>query len=335
MHLIVIINQVKDFLRKHLPNDLWFKLATVKRHLIRKNFSERVFSDSPEIKPLYFIIRREPPGAGLFSNINHVLQGLREAENRDLIPVVDMQNYWSSYSLSTAIHGTRNSWEYFFDQPAGISLQTALNSNRYVVSKGNRIAGEHWLTQKSLQFTTEPEKIGEVSRLLEKYLKLNSFTQATIEFVKLQIDWKPYLSLGVSLRGSDYLQIRPHGHPMQPSIQDVCVAIEETLKFDSSTRIFLACEDFSIRNSIERNFPGMVLPNFRATKFFQDYIAQNLNLTGRNLTILTNTLGYLVEIFLFSECKSCVSSLANGSSIGIALNNGKFRHKKILTPGIY
>jgi hypothetical protein len=335
MQIEVALNLAKDFLRKKLSNDVWFGLANLKRYLIKRDYSERVVTNSQEEKPLYFIIRREPPGAGLFSNINHVLQGLRESENRGLIPVVDMQNYWSSYSLSTPIHGTQNSWEYFFDQPAEFSLQTALNSNQYVLSKGNRIAGDHWLTQKSLQYATDPEKIAEISRLLRKYLKLNRFTQSTIEFVKKNTDWKPDLNLGVSLRGSDYLEIKPHGHPMQPSLQEVCDAIEENLGFERDTRIFLACEDMTIRSTIENRFPGIVLQNFRTAPYFKEYIAQELKLSGRNLSIMTNNLGYLVEILLFSECKSCVSSLANGSAIGIALNNGRFRSKKILSPGVY
>ncbi len=335
MQIKVVFNVAKDFLRKKLSNEVWLGLANLKRHLIKRDYSERVVTNSHEEQPLYFIIRREPPGAGLFSNINHVLQGLRESEKRGLIPVVDMQNYWSSYSLSTPILGTQNSWEYFFDQPAEFSLEKALNSNQYVLSKGNRIAGDHWLTQKSLQYVTEPEKIEEISRLLKKYLKLNRFTQSTIEFVKNNTDWKPDLNLGVSLRGSDYLEIKPHGHPMQPNLQEVCVAIQEILESEGDTRIFLACEDITIRSSIEDRFPGIVLQNFRTSPFFREYIALELKLTGRNLSMMTNNLGYLVEILLFSECKSCVSSLANGSAIGIALNNGRFRSKKILSPGVY
>lgn len=335
MQIRVALNVAKDFLRKKVPNDAWFVLAKLKKYMVKKDYSEKVVTNSRQENAIYFIIRREPPGAGLFSNINHVLQGLRESENRGLIPVVDMQNYWSSYSLSVPIHGTQNSWEYFFKQPAEVSLQTALDSNQYVLSKGNRIAGDHWLTQKSLQYATEPEKIAELSRLLKKYFKLNSFTQSAIEFVKENTDWKPNLNLGVSLRGSDYLEIKPHGHPMQPNLQEVCAAIEENLQFEGNTRIFLACEDMSIRSAIEIEFPGNVLQNFRTSPYFKDYVAQELKLSGRNLSIMTNNLGYLIEILLFSECESCVSSLANGSVIGIALNNGRFRSTKVLSPGVY
>jgi len=99
--------------------------------------------------------------------------------------------------------------------------------------------------------------------------------------------------------------------------------------------IFLACEDLEIRNTIERQFPGSVLKNFRDTDFFKEFVSRELKTSKRNSEVMTNALGYLIEIILFSECNSCVTTLANGSVIGLGLNGGRFFENRIMTLGVY
>ena len=335
MSVRIILNLIKDRFRLWVPKWAWYSLARVKKLFIRRDFSELVKTNSSEEHPLFFVIRREPPGAGLFSNLNHVLQGLREAEIRGLIPVVDMQNYWTSYSIPKIVNGSRNAWEYFFDQPTKYSLDSAYSSRRYVLSRGNRIGEGHWLTQKSLEFALDSEKIVELNRVLTKYFRFNSFTKSSLAFVKSKIEWNPQECLGVSLRGTDYLQIQPQGHPRQPNIEVVLKEIDEALDKQEFKSIFLACEDPEIRNAIEKRFSRYIIKNFREMEFFKDYISSQLILSKRNSEIIKNTLGYLIEIILFSECRSCVTSLANGSVIGLALNGDRFVDKKIMTTGVY
>ena len=318
-----------------MPKVIWYRLAVLKKAFYKRDYSEVPSSRSRKFEPIYFIIRREPPGAGLFSNLNHVLQGLIEAEERELIPVVDMQNYWTSYSLSVPVNGTRNTWEYFFYQPTIHSLNEAYASKRYVLSKGNRIAGDHWLTEKNLAFALDPEKVLEMNRTLTKYVKLNPFALAALEYVKDSLAWKPEENLGVSLRGTHYLQIEPHGHPKQPDLETVFAEIEKAQEAARHKKIFLACEDSDIRKAVESHFPGLILRNFRDMKFFKDFVSNELNLSKRNLEVMSMSLGYLIEIILLSECKSCVTSLANGSVIGIALNQDGFEYKKIMENGVY
>ena len=59
----------------------------------------------------FYVIRRNPPGAGLFSNFLHVLGHIMIANKRKLTPIVDMENYETLYNEETFINGTRNAWE--------------------------------------------------------------------------------------------------------------------------------------------------------------------------------------------------------------------------------
>ena len=64
-----------------------------------------------------------PPGAGFFSIVTSILAQIDIAEKKGLIPVVDLETHPSIYQEDEALMGTRNAWEYYFDQPAGRALQ--------------------------------------------------------------------------------------------------------------------------------------------------------------------------------------------------------------------
>lgn len=73
----------------------WHTQKTPKRIFFSKT-REIFWDENKDIK--IYIIRRKPPGEGLFSNVNHVLQGLIHSEKNGTYPVVDMQYYSTEYS---------------------------------------------------------------------------------------------------------------------------------------------------------------------------------------------------------------------------------------------
>jgi hypothetical protein len=330
-----IWNIFKDFSRKRIPNQFWSLLANYKRKTIPHKFSEKIILKRNKGLPIFYVIRREPPGAGLFSNMNHVLQGLVEAEKRNLIPVVDMENYWTSYSLSTSIYGSENAWEYFFEQPTDHTLDNAYKSKQYVLSKGNRISQTHWLSNKNLDFVFDADKIMELNRLLSTYVHLNPLTKKTLEQIKSEIHFDPLRTLGISLRGTDYIEVEPHGHPRQPGISQIIETIRRVYDPKKYNKIFLACEDTEIRKEVEKQFKGLVHENFRQNSYFTAHVIAELGLSGRDLDKMVNSLGYLIEMWILSECSSCLASLANGSVISIGLNNLNFTPLELFRLGNY
>jgi hypothetical protein len=328
-------NIFKDSSRKLIPEKFWSMLANWKRKTNPHKFSEKMILRKNKDLPIFYVIRREPPGAGLFSNVNHVLQGLVEAENRNLIPVVDMKNYWTSYSLSTSIHGSENAWEYFFEQPTKYTLDEAYKSQQYILSKGNRIIQSHWLSNKNLDFVFDSDKITEINRLLATYVHLNQSTRKSLEKIRLMINFEPSKTLGISLRGTDYIEIEPHGHPRQPGIHQIIEGIEKIYNSKRYNKIFLACEDIGIRKEVVKYFNGLVYENFRQSPYFLEHVVAEYCVSGQDLDKMVNTLGYLIEMWLLSECSSCLASLANGSVISMGLNNLNFKPLEIFRLGNY
>ena len=71
----------------------------------------------------YLVIKRESKNAplGLFGYYITNLGWIEYALRKNMIPVIDMQNYQNSFH-STEEVGYVNAWEYFFEQPGGVEL---------------------------------------------------------------------------------------------------------------------------------------------------------------------------------------------------------------------
>lgn len=86
-------------------------------------------------KPIYII--RRVRTAGFFSNFFYVLGHIIYADQNNWDMVVDMENYPTPYNESEVLNGTKNAWEYYFEQPCGISLKEGYSAKHQVLSSGN------------------------------------------------------------------------------------------------------------------------------------------------------------------------------------------------------
>ena len=61
-------------------------------------------------------------GAGFWSIVASTLAHCDIATQNGLVPVVDMEKHTSVYNEDQPVKGTKNMWEYYFQQPAGRDL---------------------------------------------------------------------------------------------------------------------------------------------------------------------------------------------------------------------
>ena len=131
----MIISHLKSFLRDELAD----VLPEIKSN-INDRFSEYEpnkiynFGDKNPDKTLY-IINRNIPGGGLFSNVTFVLNELKICASKNFIPIIDMLNFPLIYNDLNPINGTENSWEYYFDHPTTYNLKDAYNSKNVMFSE--------------------------------------------------------------------------------------------------------------------------------------------------------------------------------------------------------
>lgn len=322
---------LKYYLKTHIPELIWNTLANPVQQFRQKNYSESiVVKSSAKIDSEVFVIRRRPPGGGLFSNVNHVLQGIEYAVIQNLTPVVDMQNHWTTYSQRSEFHGSFNAWEYFFNPVSEIKLSDVEDFSRIRFSKGDRINDSSILADKSLKFTLDHSSIDFYGAMYQKYIKLNPETQEVIARIKQSINWTPN-SIGVSYRGTDYLDLKPRGHARQPELFEVEKLMLEKIHKSPDSKILISTEDGNARETLSKTTRKKIYDDFRSEHILRKFISKKSKPSPQVL----KALGYLAEVILLSESKTIVCSIANGSAAAILLNKNSYQEPVIINKGSY
>lgn len=331
MVLSQLVTKIKYKFRPIVPNFLWkfLEKASIKRR--NKQFSEiTITNDSAEVDQKVYVIRRRPPGGGLFSNVNHVMQGLEYARNRGYIPIVDMENYWTTYSQLKSFNRTHNAWEYFFQPTSSVKLHELKSFNNITFSKGDRINEDSILADKSLGFVFNGNDITYLHDLYLKYINLNEITLKFIDNVKEYIEWEERTA-GIFYRGTDYLTLKPRYHARQPDLDKFLPEVSKKVESQKYVRFLISTEDLTVRERISDELRNLAYKSFRDGSLLRKLLPRDIASSPQVL----NALGYLAEIYLLSEAQTLVSSVANGSATAIILNGNRYEDPVIFNEGMY
>jgi len=320
---------LKYKVKKVCPSFVWNLASQLQNKINKKNYyqTQKSFgSRNKEIK--IFVIRRKPPAAGLFSNVNHVLQGLIYSENKGYIPVVDMKNYATEYSKILPFNNTRNSWEYFFKPVSNISINEAYKSYTVILSAGDRILKDHQMSGRNLSFVLDKQFVKDTNKIYKNYIKLNDYVAEYLNYIieQRKIDFKS--TLGVFLRGTTYLSGLESGHPIQPNVNDVINDIYQYLTKNPIKQILFSTDDLQLRKIIKQEFNDLLMDSIRCDSESPFSIKLRKIFHVPNKVIARN-LSYLSEIYLLSKLDYNISSLSNGSAMMHIINGDKFKENKL------
>ena len=133
------LKKLRNFLKRidrfDILLNIHVKIHNVKYSLFWKKDKVKLNTKSSlHFNKVPYIVRRETPKLGLFSYFLTILAGIAYADKNGMLPVVDMKNYANAYLYDDET-GKINAWEYYLEQPAGISLEDALSCYKYVLGK--------------------------------------------------------------------------------------------------------------------------------------------------------------------------------------------------------
>ena len=269
---------------------------------------------------IFFVIRRNGPTVGLFSFLCTNLGWIKYALENGFIPVIDMQNLPNVYLEDKEIKRV-NAWEYYFRQPCGYSLKDIKNSKNVILSSGG--APKEYPSM-------DMYKNGDLDLWYELYQRYiiplpDIATDIAEGAKKLKDEYGKVL--GVNIRGTDYTELRPTGHPIQPTIDEAIDVTREKMKEWECNVIFLATEDEYIAERFVAEFNGkVILPDGVRYDYRNDhlkYVTQNGY--NREKDRFLRGREYLVKIGILSQLDYIVSSFM-GSTYGMMLMNKE--HKK-------
>lgn len=277
----------------------------------------------------FFVIRRNAPAAGLFSFVTVYLGWIRYALDKGYIPVADMCSAKNTYLTEEEV-GKKNAWEFYFEQPCGYSLTDISHSKNVILSNTDsppaEYPGHNLVTQESTYcFWHE---------FAQAHLKLQADARSRMEqqYHEMFGDKKV---LGILCRGTDYKNLRPSNHPVQPELSDIMDKAEEVFRQYHCDCLYLATEDNDYLQKFKERFGEKL--HYLKTERFQDTGLANINLLGEQAGAQTPAkrgMDYLTEIGILAKCH-CLVAGSVGGTYGALLLNEAYEYRYIYDLGLY
>lgn len=275
----------------------------------------------------FYVIRPTSEAEGLLSLFFTVIRNIEYAERNNMIPVVDFLNFKTQYNRKELVNGSANAWEYYFKPVSKYSLDEVYNSkNVYMFGWGRP-----QLKDGTFQNDYSEELNKKRHRFINKYTGVSKSVQDKVSSYKNLFEGNNVL--GVFLRGTDYLKLKPAGHPIQPNTRDVIDKTHEFIDKYDINKIFIVTEDQYLYNMFRDEFGDMLfsIDDNYISNYQDGYVYSCM----ANMDPYQKGLTYLTKMMLLNECDYLVSTLTNGSLFSLAMKEGDFKDKYIFNLGKY
>jgi hypothetical protein len=274
---------------------------------------------------IFYVIFREPPGSGFFSNVFHVLGHIWLADCLGLTPVVDMLNFPTLYNEADPIHCTGNAWEYYFDQPAGYSLEDAWQSRHVAFCDG--------------KFPWKIYDTALAASVSRRFLHVHESVLAEVDSFQREF-FRDKTILGVHIRGQE--QKTAPGHPTPPRLEQMLKRAGTILSTHPVDALFLVTEEQSYLDAFRAAF-GEKLLHTAAFRTY-DVNAYHLQPYPRPLHMYRLGLDVRKDTLLLSRCQYLLAGgrdgVASGSNVSqmaqvlnMAGEDGGYRHVYLIWNG--
>lgn len=298
---------------------LWYRLHIVNRKYAENN-SKCSYGNANRGKKFY-IINKNEPYSGLACFIMNILGSIDYAERKGYIPIVDMQTMPNIYLLEEEI-GIKNAWEYFFKQPCDYGLNDILDS-KCVIRENATFAGTcARLPSKSVAFLLGKE--GDITywrNLTKKYIRLNSKIEDSINEEYNRLFLTSDRVIGAICRGTDYTYLRPIGHAVQPTTEEMIEKIKEMMHTNNCNKIFLATEDKTIFETMKSQLGDALCTNRKSFIEYTGGLLGKSELNHRENTPYQEGMCYMTTLGLLSKCHCLCAGVSGATTVSLLFND--------------
>ena len=285
----------------------------------------------------YFIVYVQMPKGGLFVYLISCMSQIAHALHKGYIPVVDLLNFPSDLRNKCE----ENAWELYFEQPKGVSVQEVYGASNIVFHNeeeekelyiGDIESGKSY--DEFRVVINEGGKFEDWYQNEELMKSFKSFWNENIKYNKSVNDYidKKYSEiigeersvLGLLCRGTDYVSLRPKGHYVQPTVQQIIEKVNEVLEEFKCKKIFLATEDLEILETLKEKFgTRLVYMDVPRVNYYEGvqlcdlYRKQKMNLFQRQLD-------YLTEMEILARLPYLIAGKTTGSRFIPVMKKGEF-----------
>lgn len=306
---------------QHCTNNNYILIEDLKQNnkllsfeIIKVYFSNIKKGNYPNNKNKFLIIRINRYFMGLGSIARVVARGMIYAKEKGYIVVVDMKTLETQYH-EDGEYGKINAYNKFFEQPGGYDIDDIKDDEyREIVYSLN------WYSKKEENQMILPKM------KMELYYKYCEFKE---KFNNKNV-------LGVLFRGTDYANLKPYGHSIQPDLNTMIQMVKEKIsEWGSFDLIYLCTEVQEACERFENEFGKEKVcyyPQLRYKLDTKKYLAEIRLGVGEKTE---QGKDYWVALNCLAACNSIVAGQSAGTKIALIINNNKYKNQYLFELGKY
>lgn len=263
----------------------------------------------------YCLIRRNDPVPGLASHIITNLGQIVVSLNSGFIPLIDTvnaENIFTSLSKEYSV----NMWELYFEQPFGTSYKNLVPGQEIKILDGI----PDFMPTYNMDCLSNPDLIRFWRNVMRKYmpLSIDMSSQIYSQLTELPFDTNARI-LGVLCRGTDYTNIRPYNHPVQPSLNLILAKVDEFMSRHQCDYCYLATEDEEILNAFRQKFAGKLL--ITQDIYYKSDLKESINRINLDcqIDLHRKNIEYLTALVLLSKCQYFIGGRTSGTVVSLLL----------------
>lgn len=286
-------------------------------------------------KTIYYI-EEDNASLGFFAMYRYWLEYLYFADICGYTPVIHAGNNFT-YREKKPVNKTTNPFEYYFLQPATISIKEAKISSKVIQSDiVHRKMVELIFTGKVCNYKYNNRYLYMMGHIVKKYIKFNDYTKRYISKSVEKLGFSNERVLGVHIRGTDF-RAKYDNHPMYVTEDDCFEEINRILEKNNYNKIFVATDDKRILANFVRKYGEKII-------FYKDVERSSVN---KSVAFSHNSrehhkyllgLEVIRDMYTLSKCDSLVagiSQVAICAQINKVSRGEKYKDIKIIDKGFY
>ena len=281
------------------------------------NLCNDILINTVKFRRKYSVIRRDDriPGIGshVITNLGQILFSL----DNGYIPVIDTVNSDNIFTEISKKHSV-NAWELYFRQPmAGLEEVRHAADIKYL----NGIPD--FKPDDSMDCLLNTGLMGFWQKIMRKYMRFSPEMEMYTEQCMQSLPFRKGIKIaGVLCRGTDYVNIRPYRHPVQPSIERVISDIEQIMEKQKCDYCYLVTEDQAVLDTLKNRFGHQLLTTQKI--YYPSDSSDILTCTNdkMNIDIHQKNLEYLAALTILAKCQVFIGGRTSGTVTSFLLTEG-------------
>ena len=282
----------------------------------------------------FFVVRIPPSSSGICTHYYFSIIKMLYAIEKGYVPVVDMRHFRNIYHRRDEV-GKTNTWDCFFRQPMNYKLEDIYRAKNLILSNTSVEYYRKYMRAKEgpLDYLYGKNSYIPLKRIADKYVFINDDIKREADEIYRSYfgeEGKKHLVLGINLRGTEYTELRPYGHPIQPKLSTVIDDAKRMIREYGCTDVYLNTEDESIFNRLKDRLEVNVYRyKQRISDFRTDWghcDPSDPCKSGKD---------YLISVLLLSKTDYLLSCVVGSTYAVVLFPDSKWIEKRFYWDGLY